>query len=65
MPTNRKRYPRFKPRVRRAAAFQQRIAAGDATPAEADEYQRTINELRRKFRNGSLSPESARRFGSE
>jgi len=51
--------------VRRAAAFQQRIAAGDATPAEADEYQRTINELRRKFRNGSFSPESARRFGIE
>ena len=48
-----------------AAALQQRVMAGAATPAEAEEYRRTINELRRKFRDGQLSPASARRLGIE
>jgi hypothetical protein len=48
-----------------AAALQQRIAAGEATPTEVEEYRRTINELRRKFRDGQLSPASARRLGIE
>ena len=47
-----KRY-RYPPvRIADAAALQQRIAASEATPAEAQEYQRIINEFRRKFDNG-------------
>jgi hypothetical protein len=52
-------------RIEDAAALQQRIAAGAATPAEAEEYRRAFNELRRKFRDGQLSPASARRLGIE
>jgi hypothetical protein len=62
---NRELYPRFEPRLGRAATLQQRVAAGVATPTEAEEYQRTLNVFRRKFRYGCLSPESARRFGIE
>jgi hypothetical protein len=52
-------------RIEDAAALQQRIAAGAATPAEVEEYRRAFNELRRKFRDGQLSPASARRLGIE
>lgn len=52
-------------RIEDAAALQQRIAAGEATPTEAREYRRIISVFRGKFRNGSLSPENARRLGIE
>jgi hypothetical protein len=45
--------------------LQQRVADGAATPQEAREYRQIMNVLRGKFRNGSLSPENARRFGIE
>lgn len=57
------RYP--VPRIADAAALQQRIADGKATPNEERQYQRMMNELRRKFNNGALSPASARLFGFE
>ena len=57
------RYPR--PRVGPAIILKQRVADGSATPAEAQECKRILNVLRQKFLNGSLSPESARRFGFE
>ena len=60
-----RRYPRLKTHVAHAATLQQRVAAGEATPTEAREYQRILNEFRAKFRNGSFSPENARRFGIE
>jgi hypothetical protein len=47
-----KRYPRLQAHVGHAASLQQRIAAGEATPTETREYQRIINEFRRKFRDG-------------
>ena len=53
------------PRIADAAALQQRIADGQATPDEARQYQRIINEFRRKFINGQLSPASARQLGIE
>jgi hypothetical protein len=60
-----KKYRKPRPRIDDAAALQQRIAAGEATPAEAQEYRRIINEFRRKFLNGKLAVESARRLGIE
>jgi hypothetical protein len=48
-----------------AAALQQRVADGQATPDETRQYQRIINELTAKYRKGALSPASARRFGIE
>jgi hypothetical protein len=56
-------YPKI--RIADAAALQQRIADGQATPDEARQYQRMMNELRRKFNNGQLSPASARQLGIE
>jgi hypothetical protein len=56
-------YPKV--RIADAAALQQRIADGQATPDEARQYQRIINELAAKYRAGTLSPASARRFGIE
>jgi len=46
-----------------AATLQQRVATGKATPSEAQEYQRIINEFRRKYTYGQLSPTTARLFG--
>ena len=60
-----KKYRKPGPRIDDAVALQQRVAAGEATPAEADEYRRILNQFRQKFRNGLLAPESARRFGIE
>ena len=60
-----KREPRSQPHLERAARLQQRVAGGQASPREAREYRRVITELRRKFINGQLSPDSARRFGIE
>jgi hypothetical protein len=60
-----KAYPRLPARIEHAVALQQRVATGMATPAKAQEYQRILNVYRGKFRNGSLSPENARRFGIE
>ena len=60
-----KRYPRFHPTIGEAAALQQRIAGGTATAAEAQHYEKIIREFRRKFANGTLSPQSARQFGIE
>jgi hypothetical protein len=54
-------YPKM--RIADAAVLQQRIADGRATPDEARQYRRIINEFRRKFINGQLSAESARQFG--
>jgi hypothetical protein len=66
MPTKKKKhYPRFNPRIGEAAALQQRIAAGTATPDEAQHYEKIMREFRRKFANGTLSPQSARQFGIE
>jgi hypothetical protein len=56
-------YPKV--RIADAAALQQRIAAGEARPDEARQYQRIMNELAAKYRAGTLSPASARRFGIE
>jgi hypothetical protein len=58
-----KAYPRLPTRIEHAVTLQQRVATGKATPVEAQEYQRILNVYRGKFRNGSLSPENARRFG--
>jgi hypothetical protein len=60
-----KKYPRLPARIELAVTLQQRIADGEATPDETREYQRVLNVFRAKFRNGSLSPENARRFGIE
>jgi hypothetical protein len=60
-----KHYPRFNPRIGEATALQHRIAAGEATPAEAQHYQKIIKERRRKFQNGQLSPLTAQQFGIE
>jgi hypothetical protein len=60
-----KRYPRFNPRIGEAATLQKRIAAGTATPAESQLYEKIIGVFRRKFRNGHLSPQSGRQFGIE
>jgi hypothetical protein len=66
MPRKRKKqYPRFNPRIGDAAALQQRIAAGQATPDEQQHYEKIMREFRRKFANGTLSPQSARQFGIE
>ena len=54
-------YPKV--RVADAAALQQRIADGQATPDEAQRYQRMINEFAVKYRAGTLSLATARRFG--
>lgn len=64
-PAARKRYPRFNPRIDDAKALQQRIAAGEATPAEAQQFAKMIREFRRKFQNGQLSPQSAGQLGIE
>jgi hypothetical protein len=56
-------YPKV--RVADAAALQQRIADGQATPDEAQRYKRIINELTARYLKGELSPASARRFGIE
>jgi hypothetical protein len=60
-----KRYSKFYPTVREATALQQRIAAGTATDAEAQYFEKIMREFRRKFANGTLSPQSARQFGIE
>jgi hypothetical protein len=65
MMKKKKRYPRLKARLDHAVTLQQRVADGAATPQEAREYRQIMNVLRGKFRNGSLSPENARRFGIE
>jgi hypothetical protein len=56
-------YPHLTLRIEHAASLRERVASGVATPAEAQEYRRILNVYRGKFRNGSLSPENARRFG--
>jgi hypothetical protein len=58
-----KQYPKFRVRIGDATALQQRIVAGEATPAEQQHYDKIMRELRRKFANGTLSPQSARQFG--
>lgn len=60
-----KRYPILPVRIADAATLQQRVMAGEATAAETREYQRILHQLRRKFRNGSLSLKSARQFAIE
>jgi len=65
MPAKKKRYPEFKPSIAEAAALQQRIAAGEATDAEAKQYGKMINVFRRQFQNGQLSERAARQFGIE
>jgi hypothetical protein len=62
-PKKKKRY--FIARVADAAALQQRVTAGIATPDEAQQYHRIFNALRTKFRNGQLSADNARRLGIE
>jgi hypothetical protein len=66
MPAKRKkRYSKFYPTVGEATALQERIAAGQATPDEQQHYDKIMREFRRKFANGTLSPQSARQFGIE
>jgi hypothetical protein len=60
-----KKYRKPATRIDDAAALQQRVAAGEATPAEAQHYEKIIREFRRKFFNGQLAPATARRFGIE
>jgi hypothetical protein len=63
--TRKKHYPRFKAYVGEAAALQVRIVSGEATPDEAQQYDKIMREFRRKFANGQLSPLTARQFGIE
>ena len=63
--TSKKIYHYPTPRIADAAALQQRIADGQATPDDERQYRRMMNELRRKFNNGQLSPASARQLGIE
>jgi hypothetical protein len=58
-----KKRPRLRTQVGYAAALQQRVAAGEATPTEAEEYRRILSEFRRRYNNGQLSRASARQFG--
>jgi hypothetical protein len=58
----RKRYP---VRMADALSLQPRIATGEASAAEMQEYRRIIRALRTKFTNGQLSPANARRLGIE
>ena len=60
-----RKYRKPGPKISDAAALQQRIAAGEATPAEAQRYDKILREFRRKFINGQLAPATARRFGIE
>ncbi len=60
-----KKSPRLPTRLNHAEALRQSIAAGQATPDEARDYQRILNVFRAKFRAGGLSPQHARRFGIE
>jgi hypothetical protein len=46
-----------------AVALQQRIDAGQTAEAEISEYLCLMSIFRHKFREGALSPESARRLG--
>jgi hypothetical protein len=62
-PMSKKTYPRLPARIEDALALHPRVAADEATPDEVTEYRRVLNVLRKKFRNGSLSPENARRLG--
>jgi hypothetical protein len=61
----RKLKPQFRTRIEEAAALQQRVNAGDASPREVQHYQRMMKEFRRKYAGGSLSPQSARLLGIE
>jgi hypothetical protein len=61
MPARKYRKPAVK--IEDAAALQQRIADGQATQDEAQRYQRMINEFAVKYRAGTLSLATARRFG--
>ena len=61
MPARKYRKPAAK--IEDVAALQQRIADGQATPDEAQRYQRMINEFAVKYRAGTLSLATARRFG--
>jgi hypothetical protein len=56
-------YRQLPVRIEDAAAMRERIAAGEASPDDVQEYRRILNIFRGKFRAGSLSPENARRFG--
>jgi hypothetical protein len=62
---SKKIYPRLPARMEEAATLQGRIANGLASADELREYRRIMNVFRAKFRNGSLSPENARRLGIE
>jgi hypothetical protein len=57
--------PQFSTRIEEAAALQQRVNAGDATPREVQHYQRMMKEFRRRYAGGQLSPRSARLLGIE
>jgi hypothetical protein len=67
MPTTAKKklQPQFSTRIEEAAALQQRIAAGEATPRQMQHYERMMREFRRKYAGGQLSAQSARLLGIE
>jgi hypothetical protein len=60
MPT--KSYPRLPAQIENALALQPWVARDNTTPAEVQEYRRTINLLRGKFWNGSRLPRNAKRL---
>jgi hypothetical protein len=55
------RYPPV--RIPKVLKLHRRVAEGTATENEAHEYRRSMNVLRGKFLNGSLSPANARQLG--
>jgi len=56
---------RFNTRIADAVAMQQRVAAGQASPRQVQQFERMMREFRRKYANGQLSEQTARQFGIE
>jgi hypothetical protein len=52
-------------RIADAAALKERVAAGQASPRQMQQYERMMREFRRKYANGQLSEQTARQFGIE
>jgi hypothetical protein len=52
-------------RIADVLKLHRRVVEGTASADEEQEYRRSINVLRRKFLDGSLSPASARQLGFE
>jgi hypothetical protein len=63
MPKKGYRYPPV--HIAKVLTLHRRVAEGTASADEEQEYRRSINVLRQKFLDGSLSPASARQLGFE